>query len=176
MKTSQVYCEIKEEFKCDPKKFFELFRESKRQQKIEYLSTPTTGGGIVAVNEASDPSPMRVPGDIVDENPGSCTATGTLTMFCCQNCEHFALTCFHVGCATDEQRFCAAFNQQQLSDIQKNVKAYQSFAQQLKYRYKEKFERVDESDDENDDENDDDQNGDDQNGDDQNGVRLGSHG
>jgi hypothetical protein len=35
--------------------------------------------------------------------------TGTLTMFCALNGQH-AFTYFHVGCATDENRLNAAFN------------------------------------------------------------------
>ena len=43
--------------------------------------------------------------------------TGTLTMFYALNGQHYALTCFHVGCATDENRLNAAFNK--VEDVQK---------------------------------------------------------
>jgi urease accessory protein UreH len=54
---------------------------------------------------------------------------GTLTMFCALNGQHYALTCFHVGCATDENRLNAAFNE--VEDVQKmrnSLPAYESFA------------------------------------------------
>jgi hypothetical protein len=62
--------------------------------------------------------------------------TGTLTMFCALNGQHYALTCFHVGCGTDENRLNAAFNK--VEDVQKmrnSLSAYESYAKKQQYYF-----------------------------------------
>ncbi|CAB3977155.1 Hypothetical predicted protein [Paramuricea clavata] len=57
-------------------------------------------------------------------------------MFCALNGQHYALTCFHVGCATDENRLNAAFDK--VEDVQKmrnSLTAYESYAKKLQQHY-----------------------------------------
>ena len=136
-KKSEVLKEIEEVFECDPKKYFELFREPKRKPKFKYSSKPTSGGEIVAVSKDNDNNPLKEVDQIVYEGSRDLQASGTLTMFCSQNDNHYALTCFHVGCATDEQCFHQTFKHQELVDIQKSMEGYKRYAsEQQKYYYK----------------------------------------
>ena len=88
-KKSKVLKEIEEVFECGPKKYFELFREPKRKPKFKYSSKPTSGGGIVVVSKDNDDSPLKVLDQRVDEGSGDLRASGTLTMFCSQNDNHY---------------------------------------------------------------------------------------
>ena len=144
-KKSEVLKEIKKQFKCDPKKYFELFREPERKPSFKYLSKPTSGGSILAVKRSSEPNPLRVANDIVDLDTSK--ASGTLTMFCCQNDEHYALTCFHVACTTDELSFQQAFNlEQRFLDIQSSIEWYEDLAKEQEYHYRERnMDRADEN-------------------------------
>ena len=72
--------DLNAEFGCEPYKYFELLQEPKTPAKFKYLADPTPGGGILAV----------------DRESGDIRAAGTLTMFCFQNENHYALTCFHI--------------------------------------------------------------------------------
>jgi hypothetical protein len=57
-------------------------------------------------------------------------------MFCSLNGQHYALTCFHVGCATDENRLNTAFNK--VEDVQKmrnSLSAYESYAKKQQYYF-----------------------------------------
>jgi hypothetical protein len=58
-------------------------------------------------------------------------------MFCALNGQHYALTCFHVGCATDKNRLKnAAFNK--VEDVQKmrnSLPAYESYAKKQQYYF-----------------------------------------
>jgi hypothetical protein len=59
-------------------------------------------------------------------------------MFWPLNGQHYALTCFHVGCATDENRLNAAFNKGE--DVQKMRNnslpaAYESYAKKQQYYF-----------------------------------------
>ena len=123
-------------FKCDPLKYFELYRES--ETKFKYLSTPTSGGSIVAVSKDDVLCHTRLLDKDVDEELSN-RVSGTLTMFCFHEGNHYALTCFHVGCYTDEASFRIAFNQEQLLDIQTNMEGCEMHAREYQeYYYKEK--------------------------------------
>ncbi|CAB4012149.1 Hypothetical predicted protein [Paramuricea clavata] len=80
---------------------------------------PPPGGGILACSNPSytNQNPLRVPEENEKVDVSHVQGTGTLTMFCGLNGQHYALTCFHVGCATDENRSNAAFNK--VEDVQK---------------------------------------------------------
>ena len=68
--------------------------------------------------------------------------SGTLTMFCCKDDQHYALTCSHVGCVTGERRKQAAFNEQESiqekQDSPSNNK--DENAKQKKYYYEDSIE------------------------------------
>ena len=136
-KKSEIMKEIRRHFKCDPKKYFELRRECKRKPTFRYMSGPTSGGSIVVVNRSSGPNPLRSANDGDDEESDTSKASGTLTMFCCQNGKHYALTCFHVVCVTDELPFGQAFNHVQ-QDIRKWFNTYENYAKKQEYHYREK--------------------------------------
>ncbi|XP_028391336.1 uncharacterized protein LOC114516141 isoform X3 [Dendronephthya gigantea] len=130
-KKSEVLKEIKKQFKCDPRKYFELFREPEKKPTFKYLSNPTSGGSILAVNRFNEPA-----NDVEDEKSVTSIASGTLTMLCSQNDKHYALTCFHVGCATDEFFSEEAFNRRQrFLDIQGCMEGYENFARRQEYHY-----------------------------------------
>ncbi|XP_028391343.1 uncharacterized protein LOC114516144 [Dendronephthya gigantea] len=138
-KKSEVLKEIKKQFKCDPRKYFELFREPEKKPTFKYLSNPTSGGSILAVNRSSEPNPLGTANNVEDEESDTGKASGTLTMFCSQNDKHYALTCFHVGCATDEFLFAQAFNDtEQFLDIQGCMEGYENFARGQEYHYRER--------------------------------------
>jgi hypothetical protein len=72
--------------------------------------SPTPGGGVLACSNLSytNKNPLRVqPEENEKVDVPEVEGTGTLTMFCALNGQHYALTCFHVGCATDENRLNA---------------------------------------------------------------------
>ena len=125
--------ELRAAFDCEPNKSFELRREPRNHKKLKYLTRPTPGGGIAAEDGGSNP--LRIPNDIVNEEPG---ALGTLTMFYFQENSHYALTCFHVACQTDEQRFNQAFNAKDLSVIREShsVKWYNERAKTCRFYYR----------------------------------------
>ena len=59
-------------------------------------------------------------------------------MFCALNGQHYALTCFHVGCATDENRLNAAFNKVEYVQMMRNaLPAYESYAKKQQYYFTE---------------------------------------
>ena len=94
-KKSEVLKEKKEEFKCDPKKYFQILREPEKKPKFRYSSKPKSGGRIVAVHRPNGSNPMRAENDILDEDSWTARAAETITMFCCLNGIHYALTCFY---------------------------------------------------------------------------------
>ena len=118
VKRSFVRREVEEKFKCDDaKEHFELLREPERKPKIKYLGllssklrcksssvSPAPGGGVLACSNPSytNKNPLRVPEEKEKVDVPQVQGTGTLTMFCALNGQHYALTCFHVGCATDD--------------------------------------------------------------------------
>ena len=133
--------DLKNVFKCEPNAYFDLLREPKTPAKFKYLSQPTSGGGILAVNETNKQNPLQASNDNEKEESGISVASGTLTMFCFQNQNHYALTCFHVSFPTEEQQFYEAFNQQTLLNFRrlKSIEWYKEYAKkELKYCYPEK--------------------------------------
>ena len=121
MKKKDVWRELKDKFKCDPKEYFELLEEPKRKPKFKYLGNsngkssgsssppsvlPSPGGGVLACdnNKYTGLNPMRVLEENERDDKPIVKATGTLTMFCCQDKQHYALTCFHVGRVNDGDR------------------------------------------------------------------------
>ena len=122
--------EIKDQFECDPEKYFEILRQPKTKPKFKYLSKPKSGGRIAVADKQYQAS-----GDDKSEEFPAIQSSGTLTMFCSQNGNHYALTCFHVACATDEQRFQQAFNGQELFDIQERRESYEFLAKEREYYY-----------------------------------------
>jgi hypothetical protein len=137
-KKSKVLKEIEKMFKCDPEQYFELCRESKRKPKFRYLSNPTHGGRIVAVSKDND-TYGKVSNDNKDEKSWASRSSGTLTMFCRQNSNHYALTCFHVACGTDEQCFHRTFNHslEEFVKIRKSIEGHKDFArEQLEFLYR----------------------------------------
>ncbi|CAB4021515.1 Hypothetical predicted protein [Paramuricea clavata] len=152
VKRSFVRRELEEKFKCDDaKEHFELLREPERKPKIKYLGllssklrcksssvSPAPGGGVLACSNPSytNQNPLRVSEENEKVDVPQVQGTGTLTMFCALNGQHYALTCFHVGCATDENRLNAAFNK--VEDVQKmrnSLPAYESYAKKQQYYF-----------------------------------------
>ena len=86
---------IKDKFKCNPKKYFQILREPEEKPTFRYSSNPTSGGPVVAVHRPNGLNRMRVKDEIVDEESWSNRAAQTITMFCFRNGIHYALTCFH---------------------------------------------------------------------------------
>jgi urease accessory protein UreH len=70
------------------------------------------GTGVLACSNPryTNKNPLRVPEENENVDVPHVQGTGTLTMFCALNGQHYAVTCIHVGCATDENRLNAAFN------------------------------------------------------------------
>ncbi|CAB4034487.1 Hypothetical predicted protein, partial [Paramuricea clavata] len=111
VKRSFVRRELEEKFKCDDaKEHFELLREPERKPKIKYLGlllsklrcksssvSPTPGGGVLACSNPSytNQNPLRVPEENEKVDVPQVQGTGTLTLFCALNGQHYALTCFH---------------------------------------------------------------------------------
>ncbi len=146
-KKSEVLKEIEEVFECDPVMYFELFREPRNEPKFKYVSNPTSGGGIAAVSNGNAPNLLQPLNEMEVQESGKFQSSGTLTMFCSKNGNHYALTCFHVGCATDEQSFRQTFNQQEMLNVRRSIENYQEYArEQQEYYYKEKtIEKSDEN-------------------------------
>ena len=130
---------------------FCIVREPERKPKIKYLGllsnklrcksssvSPTPGGGVLACSNPSytDQNPLRVPEEKEKVDVPQVQGTGTLSMFCALNGQHYALTCFHVGCATDENRLNASFNE--VEDVQKmrnSLPAYESYVKKRQYYF-----------------------------------------
>ena len=147
MKKSHVRRDLEDKFNCDAKLYFELLQEPIRNPKFKYLgkmlsrmtprwmnsssARPKPGGGMVArINNSSSGDESS----FSDED-----VTGTLTMFCTNNNEHYALTCFHVCCATGETGFNMAFNKpENIQAIRRSLHGYVQRAKELEYCYKRK--------------------------------------
>ncbi len=118
-----VLRELKEMFSCDdPKEYFELLEEPKRKPTFKHLGTifgQPQNGAVVG-------------GRVLTHNPENNTlAAGTLTMFCCKNRQHYALTCFHVGCKT------ALKEDDNIREIRDRLPRYRDYAQQQRYYFNE---------------------------------------
>ncbi|XP_028396405.1 uncharacterized protein LOC114520356 [Dendronephthya gigantea] len=134
MDHKQVYRQLQETFECDDaKEYFHLFNEPERKPNFKRLASRCENQPSIEFEPSTSDEPTQpskaVPGGKVlvdgDSNPMGglwrkkkveVIASGTLTMFCCKDEQHYALTCSHVGCATDAGRAQAAFNQR--GDIQ----------------------------------------------------------
>ncbi len=152
MEESDVRRELEKKFKCDAKEHFELLEEPERKPKFQYLGKcvskstgkwpvsssvqPAPGCGVLAGSKRSytNQNHLRVPEENERDDLPDFYGTGTLTMFCALNGQHYALTCFHVGCTTDEHRSNAAFNK--VADIQKmrtQLPSYVRYAKKQQY-------------------------------------------
>lgn len=157
VKKSDVRCELKDTFQHDPKKYFELLREPKKKPKIKYLvngvndgshsprsvssDQPAPGGGVLACNAKSNQSnPLRAPElpevHETERDLLEVQGIGTLTMFCSPGGQHYALTCFHVGCANDQNRLNAAIHKvEDIQQIRNSLKSYADYAKRQQYYF-----------------------------------------
>ena len=154
VKKFDARCDIEDTFQCDPKKYFELLREPKKKPKIKYLGNgvhdgshasrrmssdqPAPGGGVLACNVQSNP--LRAPElpevHETERDSLEVQGTGTLTMFCSPGRQHCALTCFHVGCANDQNRLNAAFHKvEDIRQIRNSLKSYADYAKRQQYYF-----------------------------------------
>ena len=118
-----VLRELKEMFSCeDPNEYFELLEEPKRKPTFKHLGT-TFGqpqNGAVVGGRVFSHNP---------ENGTTLAGAGTLTMFCCKDQQHYALTCFHVGCKT------ALNEDDNIREIRERFPRYRDYAQQQRYYF-----------------------------------------
>jgi hypothetical protein len=155
-KKSDVRRDLEDKFKCDAKEYFELLKEPKRKPKIKYLGKdsngssvkssasshvspvqPVPGGGVLACC-SSDPNPLRVLEENERVDLPNVRGTGTLTMFCFFDGYHYALTCFHVGCANDESSLNAVFHKvEDIKRIRCSLPAYVDEAKRKEYWFTE---------------------------------------
>ena len=154
MKKSDVRRDLEDKFKCDAKEYFELLQEPKRKPKIKLLgrernkvtSSATSvkavaGGGVLACikNSSNNSNPLRVLEENERENIPVPQGTGTLTMFCAHDGQHYALTCFHVGCATDETCLNAALiKKDNIQEIRNSLPIYEEHAKEQQYYFAER--------------------------------------
>ncbi|CAB4043183.1 Hypothetical predicted protein [Paramuricea clavata] len=154
MKKSDVRRNLEDKFKCDAKEYFELLQEPKRKPKLKLLgrernkvtSSATSvkavaGGGVFACikNSANNSNPLRVLEENEREDIPVPQGIGTLTMFCAHDEQHYALTCFHVGCATDENCLNAALNKKDnIQEIRNSLPIYEEHAKEQQYYFAEK--------------------------------------
>ncbi|XP_028418722.1 uncharacterized protein LOC114544235 [Dendronephthya gigantea] len=151
MKKSDVRRDLEEKFNVDAKQYFELLQEPKENPNIKFLVRdqntssvgvetsssatpvlPAPGGGVLACSGQSNHNPCHVPEG--ERDLPDVEGTGTLTMFCCKNGQHYALTCFHVACASDEARLNAAINKAEGIQQMRSKLAYLQ-AQAVKKEY-----------------------------------------
>ena len=118
-KKSDVRGQLQDKFKCNAKEYFELLQEPKTKPTVKYLADsnddsstsptsvpsarPSPGAGVVAIvdKKYTVPDCLRVPEENERDDVPEKLATGTLTMFCFKEKQHYALTCLHVGAAND---------------------------------------------------------------------------
>ncbi len=153
-KKSDVRRDLEDKFKCDAKEYFELLQEPKRKPKIKYLGQhlgrvkseassslrAAPGGGVLACinNNSSNSNPLRVPEKNERDNLSVAQGIGTLTMFCVHDNQHYALTCFHVGCATDSTRLNATINKkEEIEELRSSLPTYVKHAKQQQYYFTE---------------------------------------
>ena len=154
MKKSDVRRDLDDKFKCDVKEYFELLQEPKRKPKLKLLgrernkvtSSATSvkavaGGGVFACskNSSNNSNPLRVLEDDERKDIPVAQGTGTLTMFCAHDEQHYALTCFHVGCATDENCLNATLNEKEnIQEIRNSLPIYEEHAKEQQYYFAER--------------------------------------
>ncbi|XP_028398971.1 protein mono-ADP-ribosyltransferase PARP14-like [Dendronephthya gigantea] len=155
MKKSDVRRDLQEKFNVDTKQYFELLQEPKENPNIKFLVRdqntssvgvetsssatpvlPAPGGGVLACSGQSNHNPCHVPEG--ERDLPDVEGTGTLTMFCCKNGQHYALTCFHVACASDEARLNAAINKREnIQQMRDEFADLQTRAREKEYLFKE---------------------------------------
>ena len=148
-KKLDVRRDLEKKFECDAKQYFELLQEPKEEPKIKYLGRnsngssakssassavssvqPTPGGSVVSCI-FSGPNPLLMPGG--NEKPEE-QGSGTLTMFCFSEGHHYALTCFHVGCANDKMRLNAMCNiPENIQEIRSSLGTHELCARRKTY-------------------------------------------
>jgi hypothetical protein len=154
MKKSDVRRDLEDKFKCDAKEYFELLQEPKRKPKLKLLGRErnkvtssaisvkaVAGGGVFACskNSSNNSSPLRVLEENEREDIPVAQGTGTLTMFCARDEQHYALTCFHVGCATDETCLNATLNEKEnIQAIRSSLPIYEEHAKEQQYYFAER--------------------------------------
>ncbi|CAB4030451.1 Hypothetical predicted protein, partial [Paramuricea clavata] len=139
-KKSVVRRDLKDKYKCDAKEYFRLLQEPKRKPRMKYLADssaePSTSTGPSVL-----PSPVGGVLACISGNPVTdMAAKGTLTIVCYKNGHHYALTCFHVGCANDETRFNSTFNVNvdNIRKIRSSLPTYVFHAREKKYWFTER--------------------------------------
>ncbi len=157
MSNDDVFRELKEKFTCDdPNEYFELLQEPERKPKIKFfmenrngLNSSTepsnklravSGGGVLACTRRSHDiqNPCHVREELGTDDFPNVQGTGTLTMFACKNGRHYALTCCHVGCANDVNRFNAAINKlNDIKEMRKSLESYVRHAKRQEYHFQE---------------------------------------
>ena len=152
-KKLDVRHDLQEKYKCDPKKYFELLQEPKNAPKIRYLGNgsiegssqatavssvpkvlPSPGGGVLACI-SGNPNRSRGPDEDDRDDSPEVQGTGTLTLFCFCKGHHYALTCFHVGCANDEMRYNALNKVEDVQKIRNSLPTYVLEAKRKKYLF-----------------------------------------
>ena len=147
-----VLRELGDMFDCDAEDHFELLEECERISKLAHLvksleksnveskvSTSVssvhlaTGGGVLA---RSNPSydPLRAPEETARDDLLEVYKAATLTMFCSQNGQYYALTCCHVSFANDENSLNASFDKGGvIRGIGSLSETYRNHAKELQY-------------------------------------------
>jgi hypothetical protein len=95
------------------------------------------GGGVFSGTSRFDSvrNLMRVPEEGEKVKP-EIHGTGTLTMFCYKDGQHYALTCFHVGCANDENSLNDTINKKDdIQNIRRSFTNYVEYAKQQDYYF-----------------------------------------
>ena len=112
---TDVRLELQEKFGTDAMEYFELLRQPERTPEFKYLADsndrssasssassvlPTPGGGVLACDNKNYTGLNHMNHEKKDDL--QLLGTGTLTMFCFKDEQHYALTCFHLGSVNDE--------------------------------------------------------------------------
>ena len=151
-KKSDVRRDIEDKYKRDPKEYIELLQEPKKLPKIKYLGNdlkeassqalassskvlPSPGGSVLACISSS-PNQSRRPDEDDRDESHEVQGIGTLTLFCFSKGHHYALTCFHVGCANDEMRYNTTFNKvENIQKIRSSLSTYVPEARRKRYLF-----------------------------------------
>ena len=134
----KVLDDLKAVFECEVADYFDLRPEPKTSVKFKFLSKPTSGDHILAVNRTHQPNPFPASCDIENKE---FVRQGTLTMFCFKNGSHYALTCFHVGYAALEQQYDEILSLNDLGKMRKSklIEDQKEYAKsKLKYCYRQR--------------------------------------
>ena len=148
---TDVRRDLEKKYDRDPKEYFELLQEPKRKPKIKYLGDRSNNASLRPSAPSPDPPVRPSPGGgvlaCISDNPRESDnedrddshevlGSGTLTLFCFYRGHHYALTCFHVGCANDEFRLDATFNKvENIQKIRSLLPIYVDEARRKKYLF-----------------------------------------